>query len=558
MRNEAVLPVAQFLGRAWSGKSDLSVKLDINATEAFAGRDDSYKPVIVVPPPSRFPTTELITAYRLWRATLWHESMHHYYGLPELYRIDTNVKHILNAVEDYRIEQRGVKEYPGMSRELDLRRAVYYSLAREPRDDIEAYIQLLLLRAVKHKSVPKCVVDAVKYTKEAVEQGVDSETIAKRVCEMLGVEPNEYRLHMREATGYAAYHHSKKLKKHELEGAVVDWLKAKQQAEKQCEQGGLMAGEPKQEEQAKQGSLTASEQLTEQKIGRQETDESIVGEAEELLTVPSEVMEEIEQVRIEDKRIEHGRKGAASEVMEAITLPSKLDVDESKLYDHELITHLVSQMRKLRKGWKEVSSYTGEFDVDSYVARHSKVFVDEERLKVKDFKVLILVDHSGSICGYDEKYKSACIALAEALNALKIPFAIYVFTEYRTYTQIYLVKGFNEKWTRMNAKRLAQIRPDGGTPLGEVYVRLKRVVMKNKGKLYFITLTDGEPSTPAFCSSCITELKKYCRMVAVAFGHSMEEAVKLAMNLKFLGYDRYVALDDIMKLSEKVIGLLGE
>jgi hypothetical protein len=38
----------------------------------------------------------------------------------------------------------------------------------------------------------------------------------------------------------------------------------------------------------------------------------------------------------------------------------------------------------------------------------------------------------------------------------------------------------------------------------------------------------------------------------------MVGAVRLAFNLQALGYERYVALDDVKKLPEKVLGLLGE
>jgi Mg-chelatase subunit ChlD len=110
----------------------------------------------------------------------------------------------------------------------------------------------------------------------------------------------------------------------------------------------------------------------------------------------------------------------------------------------------------------------------------------------------------------------------------------------------------------MNAKRLAQLQPGGGTPLADVYARLMPYVRRNKGKLYFITLTDGEPSNAFYCKQLIQTLKRHCKMFAVAFEDSMVGAVRLAFNLQTLGYERYVALDDVKKLPEKVLGLLGE
>jgi nitric oxide reductase activation protein len=539
VRNEAVLPIAQFLGRAWSRDPQLQVRLDTRTNDAYATRGNRGN-YIVVPPPSRFPSSELITAYRLWRATLWHEAMHHNYGLPTLEGYNTdNIHYILNIVEDYRIEESGVVEYPGMRHELDLRRAVYYQLVRSPKDYVEAYAQLLLLRAVKMTDIPDCVIDAVRYTKEAVEQGVDSVTIARHVCELLGVNTQDPRYYLAPVIQFTVPS-EQKIKSKDLKKVVETWLEAKQQA-------------------SAQSSPTTNEQssVQEQRVNKPDESDDEVDEAELILTAPSEVKEEIEQARVEDRRIERGRKGASTEVAEGIFLPSRLDVDESDYYNQELITHLVSQLRKLRRGWKEHSSTSGEFDVDSYVARHGKVFVDEEQLKVGGYKVLILVDHSGSIFSYEDRYKTACIALAEGLAALKIPFAIYMFTEYGVNTVLYLIKSFNEKWTRMNAKRLAQIEAHGGTPLNETYKKLTPLILKNKGKLYLITLTDGMPDSSTLCKQRVESLKKHCRMFAVAFGKNMNEAVHLALFLKELGYERYVALDDVKKLPEKVLSLLG-
>jgi hypothetical protein len=540
VRNEAILPIAQFLGRAWSRKPQLVVQLstEINIPHAVEN-------IIRIPPPSRYPSTELISAYRLWRVSLWHESMHHNYGILTLWSVyaGSNLHDVLNIVEDYRIELKGVEEYPGMKRELDLRRAAYFHLAYPPRNIIETYAQLLLLGAVKSTpSIPSRVIDAVKYTKEAVGQGVGSYTIAKEVCKMLGIQPDVRDISLPSVIQYAVPL-QKRIRQAELRKAVEKWLEAKQQAEEAEEQ---LKGE---KHESKEASKLDK---------KSDKPEELDKEAEELLTAPDEVREEIEQAKIVDKQIEHGRKGGAAEVAEGIILPSKLDRDESKYYNQELITHLVSQLRKLRKGWKETSSTSGEFDIDSYVARHDKVFTDEEQLKVKGFKILILIDHSASIIGYDHMYKAACIALAEGLSTLNIPFSIYVFSEFNSYTQLYLIKNFKEKWTRMNAKRLAQVQPSGGTPLHEVYYKLEPVVMKNKGRLYFITLTDGAPNSFTITARFIKKFRQHCRMVAVAFGRNMTQAVELAMNLKELGYDKYVALDDVKKLPEKVLSLLGE
>jgi hypothetical protein len=528
MRVEALLPIAQFLGRAWSGKN---IKVVIGKELLKTPR--TYSDIIELPSPSKFPVKGLVESYRLWREALWHEAMHQYFGIPKLKHeaIYQNYMLVLNAVEDYKIEVFGIREYPGMKREIEFTTAIYYSFAKKPRDVLEMYIQLLLYKAVKDIDIiPQNVVKAVNYTIDAVGKGIDSKTIAEEVCRILGVKQNDYSRH-EEPINYTVWDKDK-IKMNDLDDIVKNWLMDKQKINEELGEG---KGE------GERGEIEEE---------REDLDEKVKG----ILSAGEDIEEEFELIEAENERIEKMRKEVASTVK--VVLPSQLNVDESKYYDYELITHLKSQLQKLKRGWKELHSSSGEFDVESYVSRQSKVFIDEERLKVGGYKILILVDHSGSIHGYHHDYKKACIAFSEALSSLNIPFSIYCFNTFKKYINVYLVKSFNEKWTRMNAKRLAQIRADGGTPLTEVYRTLKPIIDRIKGNSYFITLTDGLPNDRDTCREIIKKLKGKCRMYAVAIGFRMEDAVRLAENLEDLGYDRYVALDDVKKLPTKVLKLI--
>jgi uncharacterized protein YegL len=545
VRNEAVLPIAQFLGRAWSGKPHLLVKLYKEKWEAPDLRElAEAKDAIILPPPSRYPATDLISAYRLWRFSLFHEAMHHLFGIPdspwEWYQVGFFIQ---NCVEDYKVETLGTRDYayPGMRKERLLRCAVYYHLAPVPLNPVEAFAQLLLLGAVKGVSPDPRVVEAVRYVKEHF-LTEPSDRIAGEVCRILGVDPNREfpKAHLPLDYPVAL---TQRLKKDQIKKAVEDYLKALREQE-----GALKRAGERSEESGKTGDEEGS-------------GGDLKGEVDDILKTPEEIKAEISEMRKVNEKLEAGRKGAASEVSKGVYLPSLLDRDESPYYDEELINHLVAQLRRVRKGWREVPSYAGELDVEGYISRYSKPFLDEERLKVGGFRVLILLDHSGSIASYSYKYKKACVALAEALSELKISFAVYAFgaPTPNSPTIIWLIKSFDEPWTRLCAKRLAQIPAEGGTPLDKVYRDLLPVVQrKGQGKLLFVTLTDGEPGSAALTKLEVKHLKKYCRMVAIAIGHTMDEAVRLAQNLASLGYDRYVALDNLRKLPEKVLKLLGE
>jgi hypothetical protein len=586
VRNEVVLPIAQFLGRAWSGKSSLVVELDKDVTVPCATEYATVKkPVIVMPPPSRYPATELVTAYRLWRASLWHEAMHHYFGLPKVGEqsrplIGPVGFYVWNCVEDYRIEHKGVKEWKGMEKELAFRKAFYFRLAKKPDDILMEFTQLLLLEAVKDKIPDPKVVEAVEYVKKAVEQGVDSLVVAIRVCRILGVSPDgTYDFQLPDVVVFPVMHPQKnpmkKLPKTAIKSAVKEWLEAKRSQSTPLEEGEGEEGEENESEESE------GEGQEGRKMGRKEGGKAGKGRrkagkgedsknedesedldelVEEIARAPEDVQKEIEEMKSLDQKIEIMRKGASAEVAEGVYLPSLLYRDESPYYDRELIAHLVAQLRKIRRGWKEVHSDSGELDIESYVSRHSKPFIDEEKLKTGGIKVIILLDHSQSIEYFEHNYKKACIALCEGLKAAGIPFAVYAFSlpSQAKETVLWLVKSFEETWSRTNAKRLVQIKADGGTPLHKMYRKLRPLVMKHKGKLYFITLTDGAPDSAALTEEEIADLKKYCKMIAIAIGEDMDEAVRLARNLGRLGYDRYVALDDVRKLPEKVLKLLGE
>jgi len=595
LRNEAVLPVAQFLARAWSEKPHAFVvmkhDIDIPHTETLSA-------TIYMPPPSKYPITALISGYRLWRSSLWHESMHNKYpppAVPKKFVFQSVLKQVLNVIEDVRIEFLGLKEYPGMKRELQLKRAVFYHFLKPPANLFETYAQLMLFRAVKglgFRSLPKEVVEAVRYTWRGLKQGIDTLHMARRVCEILGLKPDE----LISVPDFWKVDKDRCVSKIEVKRVVVAWLEDKKRTEhqlKKCQKSEEVKPEevkksegqkPGQEvgressretEQTEQEDTETSKQSSEEleeffeESPEEKSESTDIGKtAEEILTPSEEIKQELDLIIQENERITQIREKAAGAVVgEQIRLPSKLDVNEEPYYDHDLILHLKAQLRKLRKGWKEISSYAGEFDVDSYVARYSKVFVDEERLKIGGFKVLILLDHSGSIGSYQTEYKKACIALAEALSTLNIPFAMYAFAQseyFRGNVDIFLIKSFEEKWTRMNAKRLAQIKAVGGTPLATVYEKLEPIVVKGKsvgrGRLYFITLTDGDPDPGTYYRTIdmISKLKKHCKMIAIGFGRSMQKVLELAENMKGLGYERYVALDDLKKLPEKVLGLLGE
>jgi hypothetical protein len=119
-----------------------------------------------------------------------------------------------------------------------------------------------------------------------------------------------------------------------------------------------------------------------------------------------------------------------------------------------------------------------------------------------------------------------------------------------------VVKPPNIKWSLVCARRLAQIKAVGGTPLAEVYGLLQPALKSFRPDI-FVTLTDGEPSDfDAVRAMVQTYRKAGVKMVAIGVGRNLSDAVGIGLNLKHLNYERTLAVSRLQDMPKKVIGLL--
>jgi len=150
----------------------------------------------------------------------------------------------------------------------------------------------------------------------------------------------------------------------------------------------------------------------------------------------------------------------------------------------------------------------GELDTSQLhqlVALGSNKVMKERRSR--DFvntAVLLMVDNSGSMSS--KTTRTAAIILAEALNSIKfLKLEITGFTtNNHQYTQlkdagrcigidILLYKGFDEPYNRAKA-RLGAIQCSGYTPLGEAYGHgLERLMMRKEARRVLWIISDGQP-----------------------------------------------------------------
>src|SRR5262249_48614320 len=141
---------------------------------------------------------------------------------------------------------------------------------------------------------------------------------------------------------------------------------------------------------------------------------------------------------------------------------------ETKIYDMDLINNLKAKIKEWKSGWKEQHVPAGdEFDQETYLEGHHP-FMTDKKMSIKT-RIVILLDHSSSIAEQEIDYKKATLALCEVLDFLKVKFSVYAFNTEQKKVTCWLIKPENLQWNNIAAKRLAQIKANGSTPLAEVY-----------------------------------------------------------------------------------------
>src|SRR3972149_5503520 len=98
-------------------------------------------------------------------------------------------------------------------------------------------------------------------------------------------------------------------------------------------------------------------------------------------------------------------KGLAVETI-GISIPSATNVDETKIYDQDLISGLKAKVKEWRTGWHGQHVRTGdEFGEEAYLDGDEPFFTEIK--KVIKSRVLILLDHSSSVSDIQQDYKKA-------------------------------------------------------------------------------------------------------------------------------------------------------
>ena len=514
LRSDTLLEIGTFLVRRWSGKEEISLSIKDQKEIQTKLRENK----VIMFPLDKYHGTDF-QKYRQFRVALWYESMRIRHS-NKILSNDHAFGFILNALDTRRIETIGRNYWQGMDEEIIfnygfswLYRPLLNSLYGHNRI-VEAFAQYFLLGDIKGDIQPSAfekIQRAVKIAQDAVTEAVENEYgtdwLEKKVSEIIRI-------------------------------LDIDPLLTIPISLPKISSGIAMS------EKDFMMTLSKISKYRENDFGELDPTKIMEGK---------QVFDEYKVLLEEAKRSEN--KGLVTEVL-GISIPTLTNVDETRIYDMDLINNLKAKFKEWKSGWKEQHVHAGdEFDQETYMEGHTP-FITDKKIAIKT-RIFILLDHSSSIAEEETQYKKATLALCEVLDFLKVKFSVYAFNTEQKQVTCWLIKPENLQWNNAAAKRLAQIKANGSTPLAEVYNLLLSTVRSKKPDI-FLTLTDGEPSDPDAVRSIMKDFKFLgIKMVSIGVGPNTSGAITIANNLKHLGYERTLAVSRLNEIPKRVLNVLG-
>ncbi len=515
LRSDTLMEIATFLARRWSGLDDVTVEF----SEKNQPRTWLKEKRISLLPFDRYQGGDF-EKYRQFRAALWYESVRLRH-CSKILSNDHAFGFILNAMETRRIEDLGRRTWRGMDGELMFSYA--YSINYRPHLSslygrariVEAFYQTFLFGGIKGEiqaSHFERVRRAARFAEEVLE---------------------------RAAKG----------------GHGTDWMEKQVPGIVRILDIDSLLTIPMSLPWMRQGMALDEEEILRTLVKIAKNRSGDFGRVDPAAALRGEDVYNEYRILVEEN-MRNENRGLGTEAV-GVRMPSADNVDETKIYDADLINRLKTKFKDWRSGWREQHLRAGdEFDEEGYIDGVEPFFTDVK--KAIKTRIVVLLDHSSSIYSEQVEYKKATLALCEVLSYLKVDFAVYAFSTQDRSVVCWLVKPENSKWNHVSAKRLAQVAANGSTPLAEVYDRMFPLMQASRPEV-FLTLTDGEPSDPGAVRAMIKSMKSVgIGMVALGFGPNVIRATTIAGNLKTLGYEKTLAVSRLGDIPNRVLGILEQ
>ena len=498
----AVIEIITFLAKCWSENPQINVSFNLTS--------NAKNTINIIPMESL--AGNPLDRYRQMRANVWLASTRKRLGSKN-FSNDHAFGFVLGILETRYTQLVGLVQWPGMANEIIFNytyqwmyRPLLDSIYGKPRI-LEALLQNYMFGDIKGNITERrleLVKKATRLAKKTVERAINENTdvlynAVPQILDILELDPI--------TTIPIAFPFSKKdipINKDDLKKSIAKIEST--------------IGLPK--------GVTYAEQ----------TNDSIKGEYESLF----------------------GKSSIVEVIQDGISIPPYDNVDESIIYDQELITRLRMKFRNWKTSWKETLKNTGEeFDIESFIESGPvNPFLADARIET-NANIMILLDHSSSISTIQTQYKKATLALCKVLADNNAKFSVYAFSTFAKSVVCWQIKSTSNKWDVICAKRLAQISANGSTPLAQIYDLMKPVLDIEKPEI-FLTITDGEPSNTQSVQEFITSMRRHgTRMVALGLGSSVMRSMAIADNLKKLGFERVLAASRLNDIPSKVLGIIG-
>jgi hypothetical protein len=510
MRDEVLLDIATFLVRRWSEKKDVVVRIDPEREPSVS----LQKNLVTLPNLNHYYGSDF-DRYRQWRIGCWRQAMKMKHSNKSLSN-DYAHGFLLSCLEDRRVQEIGMKDWPGMQQETVFNDAVSWYYEPSLTEMLPRRYRILLAFG--------------QYFRNGMVKGdVDS--------------------HMLDIVEEAASFAHNIVKESVQNNHKTDWIeKHIPILLKRLEVDALLNIPLFKGERGMSAKEDEISRLIQKILKERDMDEDV-----KVTMEGKDVRSEYEQLQKETRKVV---KSSSMQLDVDISVPERVDVDTSQLYDNDLINKLKAEFRSWKTGWVEQHGTMGEeFDTESYVERSSRVFFLDVKVRFKA-RIAILLDHSSSIADMELPYKRAMVALCKALDYIGANCIVFAFNTQKNRVRCWLVKPADVKWTNICSARLAQVYASGGTPLSEVYEHIMPVIERFKPDI-FLTLTDGEPNDPSSVRDAIVRFRRNnVNMVSVGIGNNITEAVSIAKKLENLDYDRSVAVSDLREMPKKILYLL--
>ncbi len=531
IRNDVLLEIATFLSRRWSDSNESTIHI---SREGKISTNLDKKRIVL--PGLDYYYGNIFQKYRQWRTLLWYESVRLKYSF-KIFDTDVVFGFVFNILETKRIEILGLEEWKGMIKEI-----IYYeglSWHNKPllnslhgkNKVLEAFSQFFLTGYIKgelYGGENERVISASEYAHDIL---------------------RDY------------------IKNFKLNNKTFDPIKDQKRLEYETRQiikilqvDSLMSVPPIPivMPKSKVGLSMKQEEVLSQieKLVRIKTKEIEIERLKKEIVQGDDINEEFRIIVNESKK--NDNKGFESTENLSIAIPDNLGVDETSIYDFDLINKVKTALKEWRSGWKEKYDFSGdEIEIENYIEKQPKIFISDKKIAI-NVKISVLLDLSSSIEDNEIEYKKATVALCEGLEYLGIKFSIYAFNTESRMVKCWVIKPPTARWGSIYARRLMQVKPIGGTPLAEIYKILQPSISAFKPDI-FVTLTDGEPSDMDAVRSIVLSYKRSgVEMIAIGLGSDLGDAIGIGYNLKYLNYQRILTLSKkrLQDLPKKVLGLL--